>query len=292
MTAHTLQRSVSPLQPVPKAVQGNENVTVVTAYFDIGAFPKGSYVTKFSNNTYTTWAGRYHFIMNPVILYTDSQKFADYFNTIRKGLRDRTRVILIDRNTSWAFQRRDKIAAIFQNPKYPKHLPNTVVPEYACAQFAKYDVISRAAQEHTFETKYYMWLDIGYFRERSGSKYFFLEKPKDFEDTKIAMNLVYFNRQMSTSPERIFKQNIVWVGGGVIFGEKSVVIRYEQQFKNAVDYFISVGLMNTDQQVTFSMFSDEGKRILKPEIELQVYKPPSQYNWFYLGFSMIREVSR
>ena len=285
-------RNVIKIRPTPAHVpsESNEDATIVTAYFDIGTFPKGGYHIKFSNNTYLNWAARFKYIMNPVIFYTDSKPFADIFSSMRIGLENITKIFIINRNSTWAFQRRDKIAAIFKTPGYPKHLPNTVVPEYACAQFAKYDVISRAAKENIFQTKYYMWLDIGYFRDRLTTDKCILEKPKDFNDSRIAMNLVYFNRNMSASPQNIFKQNIVWVGGGLVFGERNLVIQYDKQFMKAVDYFISIGLMNTDQQVTYGMFSDTGRKALNPEIELHVHKPEHEYNWFDLGFKMLRTI--
>jgi hypothetical protein len=44
----------------------------------------------------------------------------------------------------WAFQLIDKIKAVFSQPGYPKHIPNTIMPAYSATQHAKYALVSNA----------------------------------------------------------------------------------------------------------------------------------------------------
>ena len=117
---------------------------------------------------------------------------------------------MFNQTSSWAFQMKDDIKEIFDTKKYPKHYPNTVVPEYTCTTHAKFDVISRAARNNYFYTKYVIWLDTGYFRDIVMEKqYYKLGLPPDFNESRIAVTQVY-DVSMSTEPSVIIKGNINW----------------------------------------------------------------------------------
>ncbi|KAL4231470.1 hypothetical protein ACF0H5_009047 [Mactra antiquata] len=265
----------------------NPNITVITAYFDLGTFPKGNLGTHYTRDMYFNWATTFKFLRNPIVVYTDSETFKQHMYTLRQGLMNMTKIFLIKRSTSWAFKNIDKIRALFSSYNYPKHYPNTVIAEYACAQHAKYDVVARAAEQECFGTKYYMWLDIGYFRDRVNKKrsFRFLE-PEDFDENRIAMTRIYSDHHLNVTPKTIFLNNLVYVGGGLVFGKKQQIVKFASQVKQTVNYFLEQNLTNTDQQVIYAMFSKEGQKVIKPEVKLQCYKPPTDQNWFYLGNKM------
>lgn len=98
---------------------------------------------------------------------------------------------------------------------------------------------------------------------------------------------------MNTRPFSIFRSNIVWVGGGLFIGTRNVVIEFEKLYERAVLYFLDQKLMNSDQQVLYSLYSQEGRKALKPNIELQLYTPTGGGNpWFYLGYLCRKVVNR
>ncbi|KAJ8321727.1 hypothetical protein KUTeg_000198 [Tegillarca granosa] len=216
-----------------------ENMTIVTAYFNLGTFQKG-YGSTFTSKLYFT----------------------------------------VDKNIRISRQ-----STVYSQPGYPKHHPNTVIPAYSSAQHAKYAVVADAVRQKYFNTEFYAWLDIGYFRDIVSSKtYFRLDAPSDIDRTKLAMNRVYW-RSFSKKPFNIMRQNVVWVGGGMFIGTKEIVLKFEKLYHKAVNYFLSKNLMNTDQQVIYSMYSDEGRAALKPDVELQLYIPTGNGNpWFYQGY--------
>ena len=266
-------------------------VTVVTAFFDIGKFGKGAPANTRTPATYLNWAQTFKLLLNPLVVYTDSKQFYDYMLKLREKFQTRTKMFMLNRTSSWAFQRKDITKDIFSIKGYPKHYPNTVVPEYSCAMHAKYDVITRAATSNYFHTDYFMWLDVGLFRaEVKSEKYFSLELPQDFNDSRIAVNQVY-NVSMSEEISVIIKQKLDWICGCIFLGRRDVILKYAEQYKRAVDYFLSQKLMNTDQQVLYAMYSKSGRTHIKPEIELQLYK--NGHNpWFYLGYLMRKVVER
>ena len=272
---------------ISKQGADNDNITVVTAFFDIGVFQKGSSPkTKFSPMLYFQWARIFKYLVNPLVVYTDSKEFQRQMRILRSRFSKRTKLFLINRNSSWAFQKREEISRIYTTKGYPKHFPNTVIPDYACAQHAKYDLVSKAANQNYFRSKYFLWLDIGYFRDiQLNRTYFTLQTPQNFNISRIAMNRVN-NVSLNISYSKIFMQNRVWVGGGLFFGTAEAVFKYEQQYNTAVNYFISKRLMNTDQQINYAMFSVPGRKAIKPNIEIQLYSSNKSGDWFYLGYMM------
>ncbi|XP_061166829.1 uncharacterized protein LOC133175738 [Saccostrea echinata] len=264
----------------------SSSITIVTAYWNLGTFQKGFSKT-FTKNTYLTWAKTFQYLTNPLVVYTDCAEFRDLMKKLRSEgkLNYETEIFFVKRKTLWPFQLVDRIKKVFTQPGYPIHYPNTVNPFYAASQHAKYAVMSDAVQRNLFNTPCYAWLDIGYFRDLVGNNESFeLKIPPNFDQSRVAVNLV-FNQSMGMDPFRIFRGNIVWVGGGIIIGTRKVVIEFEKLYHKAVLYFLEKNLMNTDQQVLFSMYTNHGRRTLKPKIELQLYIPRGHGNiWFYLGY--------
>lgn len=261
-----------------------ENMTIVTAYFNLGSFQKG-YGNTFTSKLYFTWTKTFAYLVNPLVIYTDSKEFEDLMKKHRQKFPSKTVIKRIQRDDIWAFRCIDKIKSVYSQPGYPKHHPNTVIPAYSSAQHAKYAVVADAVRQNYFNTEFYAWLDIGYFRDIVSSQvYFRLDAPSNIEKNKLAMNRVY-SRSFSEKPYNIMRHNVVWVGGGMFIGTKEIVLKFEKQYHKAVNYFLSKSLMNTDQQVIYSMYSDEGRAALKPDIELQLYIPTGNGNpWFYQGY--------
>ena len=211
---------------------------------------------------------------------------------------DRTKFFWFDKNSSWAFSKKPEIEKIYKRTDYPKYIrTNPTAANYSCVQHAKYEVTGEAAQENYFNTEYIAWLDVGLFRHTlSNTKDFILELPPGFDESKVAVDIV-FNVRMDKDFSDIFKNKIVWICGCLFVGRRELVLRYTDQYKRSVDYFLSQNLMNTDEQVVYATYTDKGKEELKPKIDLQLYKKPKNITrksdgsiWFYIGYSMRRFV--
>lgn len=277
---------------LPSKESFQPQITIVTAFFDIGKFGKGSPSNIRSIVTYLKWAQTFMYLLNPVVVYTDSEEFYSHMKTLRTGFENKTKLFLFNRTSSWAFERKQEIREIFSLKGYPKYYPNTVVPEYSCAMHAKYDVVSRAAKRNYFHTPYFAWLDIGLFRgEVNSKKYFILDLPPHFNHSRIAVNQVY-NVLMDKKPIDIIKQKLDWICGCIFVGRHDVILKYTEQYKRAVDYFLSQKLMNTDQQILYAMYSISGRKNIKPDIDLQLYKHHNSTfdSWFYLGYMMRKHI--
>ncbi|XP_022310001.2 uncharacterized protein LOC111115530 [Crassostrea virginica] len=262
----------------------SKNFTLVTAYWDLGTFRKGS-AGLFSTSLYKNLALSFRYMLNPFVIYTDSLEFKNLMETIRKNLSFCTKIIYMNRTNIGAFKLVDKIKKIYEQPNYPKYYPNTVNPAYAAAQNAKYNVMAETYRHGLFNTTYYGWIDVGYFRDLVDAKDFYvMVVPPDFDPTRLAFNRVNPHVE-TTDPLTVFRDNMVWVGEGMVIGKGNVIEEYERFYQRAVDFFLDLKLMNTDQQVIYSVYTKKGRQSLKPEIEIQPYLPKPPGNaWFYLGF--------
>ncbi|XP_055956970.1 uncharacterized protein LOC126821568 isoform X3 [Patella vulgata] len=270
------------------STQPENEITVVTAYFNIGSFIKGSAI-KFTPDRYLKWMTSFRYLNNPLVVYVDEQKTADIFKNLRKHLMNITKIVVLDRKYMWSFGLKNRIEQIYSPESYPKFHPNTVVPEYSCAQHAKYECLHNAISKDYFSTPYFSWLDIGYFRDIVGCKKDFkLVLPDNFNKTKISYTQVReFNQNITLSS--IFLKNSLWVGGGMTLASKEVTKKFIRIFKNSVEILLEQSLMNTDQQVIYAIYSKVGRALFKPTVEIQLHRSG---DWFYLGFLCHRSYNK
>lgn len=273
-------------------VKNTRNVTIVTAYWNLGTFQKGVGGLKFSTNTYFKWASTFKYLVNPLVVYTDCKEFKELMETLRSDRLNNTMIYLLNRTELWPFQLVTQMKSVLDQPGYPKYYPNTVIPEYPAAQHSKYAVVAETIRKGVFANPYFAWVDIGYFRDVVERKVdFTLDIPPGFDPGKISVNRVE-GLSMNIDPFTIFRKNIVWVGGGIFLGKGEALLQFEQLYHRAVKYFLGQQLVNSDQQVLYSMYSKKGREALKPNIELQLYIPKGSGNpWFYLGYLCRKEVS-
>lgn len=282
----------TPSEVVKEGKQGShfpqrpQNLTIVSAYIDLGTIPKG-FITQGTAN-YLQWAAVFGRLDNALVFYTDSSEMKRLILNSRRLSSHPTIVMPVrDRNKLWAFGLRSRIESIFSNsPDYGKASESEKHADYTCSQHAKYEFMEDAMKRDLYRSDYYAWLDVGYFRDIVHlSHHFSLEIPCNFNSSRIAFNVVDPYISLSNKPAEIMVGQQLWIGGGFFFGRKSTMVAFAKQYRRAVEAFVAQGMINTDQQVIFSLFSDEGRRLLKPSVHIQLYIPEGNVNeWFYLGY--------
>ncbi|XP_067670380.1 uncharacterized protein [Haliotis asinina] len=260
-------------------------VTVITAYFNIGSFAKGSISNMYTPNLYMNWMKVFGRIRNNLAAYTDSKDVFDLLTSLRRRFpSNMTKIFLIKRADLWSFSLAKEIRNIYSQPNYPRHYPNTVNENYSCAMHAKFELVNRVLVEELFPTKYFCWLDIGLFRGLvDDTSTFKLQIPNEWDKRKVAYSIVYgFNDKETT--ENIIKGNQVWVGGAMFLGTPQVLYNYTEDYMNTVKMLLRRHLMNTDQQVIYSMYLPSSA--YKPRVQIQLFsQTESRYDpWFYLGY--------
>ena len=134
----------------------------------------------------------------------------------------------------WTFGLLPEVERIFAMPGYPKHYPNTVVPGYAVAVQAKYEVTQMSVLENPFKTKYFCWLDMGYFRDiasiPANHSMFSIYLPRGFQEDSVAYQEVYARKKEATIRD-IFHKNIDWLAGGFFIAEAHTMYEWTREHK-------------------------------------------------------------
>lgn len=275
------------LVAAPQAHVEDPDVTLVTAYFNIGSFPKGTRTQIFTPTAYKQWMRMFAKITNPVVAYFDDASVAALFTEIRasggQALVERTKIVTVNRSTLWSFGLLNQTAKIFAEPEYPRFLPNTEVPAYPCAMHAKYEVMSNTVTLNPFQTKFFAWIDVGFFRSEKPkmTEPFRIGLPPMFNTSRIGYGVV--NRHDgSISTTNIIKGNAVWVSGGFFIAHHDVMSRWTRLYMEYVQIVLDRGLMNSDQQVIYAMVNDQQ---FPKDVEVQAYTR-GRYKlnkWYLLG---------
>ena len=216
------------------------NVTVVTAFLDIGDFGKGAPNRKRDHRIYKEWSAAYSRIISPVVLYTDSDDFARHFFTVRQNLLNVTKVVRVNRSELWSFGLRDQIAAIYAGG-YPKHWPNTVYPDYTCVTHAKFDFVLDTLSKGYFASRHIVWMDVGYLRNIVGKKspFYTILPPSEFDPKRVLCGEV-FKPNFKSPWRRLFRENINWVAGGFFLATREVMKTFVEQYRRAVTSFLQL----------------------------------------------------
>ena len=203
-----------------------ENLTVVSAYFNIGKFPKGSKNNIRDPDEYYKWMKIFSCLKSYLIMFVETSKDVAYIKKLRQDIDPSlTHIVKVNRSDLWAFHLRSKIAAIYSNPEYPKQYPNTVNPDYTCVTHAKFDIMYLAVRTNVFHTRYFSWLDAGYFRRANTNKAFLLTLPPHFNHSCVAFTNFRKFKPTNTAVN-IMHGHSFWIAGGFFVAEVTVMMRF------------------------------------------------------------------
>ncbi|XP_048747903.1 uncharacterized protein LOC125660108 [Ostrea edulis] len=273
----------------------NRSLTVVTALFNIGSFVTGNRYQIRTPGDYNLWIKTFQYLKNPVVFYTDDRTYAHSFAALRKSFSLLTEVVHINRSQLWAFRIISKIKKIYSTPGYPRHYPNTFIPEYTSLTHSKQQILADTVSRHPFDTDCYCWLDAGYFRDSIQlEKKFWMEVPNDFNKSRIGVTRVFPSDLENTNAKFILLMNKNWVGGGLFLGTPCVILKFHDQYKKAVMRYLNQGIMNVEQHILYAMYTKAERKKYPIDVELQLYIPGQKHvrngnPWFYLGYLMYRE---
>lgn len=98
---------------------------------NLGTFQKGPRNLHFSTKTY------FKYLVNPLVVYTDSEAFKELMERQRTDHINNTRIYPTNRTDLWPFKLLYEVRSVYDVPGYPKSHPNTVVSEYTATQHSK-----------------------------------------------------------------------------------------------------------------------------------------------------------
>ena len=247
--------------------KNNSEITIITAYFDIG---RGDYNNQYTrgNNKYIEYFKFWARIQNNLIVYTQKEFEKEIYQIREKfGLKDKTKVITIDNIYNILPEIYQKMTAIeedkiyFKNYRYIKECPENKA-NYCYIMFLKTWCMMDAVKKGYTKSKYLAWLDFGF---NHGGKYFKNEKDFDFLWDYEFENKIYISGFNKNNNKPIFQ--IVQSGEVFIQGTPFVVpITHIDEFYNlmldSTNSLLDVGFMDDDQTVMLMAYR-KNKEIFK-----------------------------
>ncbi len=262
------------LPSLPSNDDGIDDITIVTAYINIGKYKNDETNFYYSPDLFRSWMMLFAKIENPVIAYLNDGQDYDLFNNVRMKLPSaKSKVVRVAKEKLWAFSLLPNVTDIYKNTTYPKHNPNTVVPHYTCISHAKYEFLAMAMRDNPFNTKYYAWVDVGIFRNMAAQvdtlPTFSMYLPPMLDTNKVAYAQVADREEDLTAKDIILNQKI-WVSGSMFLAKSSIMKKWIQLYVKYLNNFLSQGLMNTDQYITHAMLQSGDE--LSPQIQTYTWQ--------------------
>ncbi len=223
----------------------------VLGYWDVSQREEAKLKTKlfFTPGKYKSWMRPFGQIQNPVIAFFDNSSHAEFFLGIRGNYTNSTKIILLEnRKDLWTFQITTEIKEIFEIPGYPGLPPATTVPEYSSAMHAKYEVTLWAVQQNLFNTRYFAWFDIGFFKDLKRSEPFHMYPPPDFDSKRVAYSQIS-KRENLPSLEKLLNRTMPWICGGCFLGNPTSLTQWSWQYRATIEAMLKEKIMASDQEV-------------------------------------------
>ncbi len=244
-----------------------QEIIIVTAFFDIG---RG----QFKNTVYTRTEKEYieHFkfwarIQNELIIYTQS-KYKDMIFEIREafGLRDKTRIIIVDDFREKNLDLYKRMCKVEKNPQYalwginPRALRNRA--DYDYVMLMKYWCLNEAA-DLANEAAVLAWVDFGF--NRSGACYINSEEFAFTWQSQVFSNDRRIHIFTMFDPEDVLlceslQLMYVCAMGGIVIVPKELCGELWILMKQAMESLLMLDAIDDDQQLLVMAYK------YKPEI--------------------------
>ncbi len=251
--------------------EGSDEVTLVTSYINIGKYRNDDTRYAYTPDSFRRWMTAFCRILNPVVVFMNDDNDLNLFGNIRSFVPNhKTHMFRISKSNIWSFSLLPNISQIYKS--WPKHNPFTTVPHYTSIAQAKYEFLAVAMKENPFKTKYFAWMDIGYFRGMAhpivtvNETPLSLYLPPMLDQKKVAFGESH-QRDEDVTPSEILKQRITWVSGSMFVGSASTMHKWVLQYVKYVNRFLQKGLIGVDQHVVHAMFQTGDKL----DVDLQSY---------------------
>jgi protein YibB len=256
----------------------NNDITIVTAFFDIGrgewSPDKGlPHYLQRTNETYLQRFGYMAKLENDMVVFT-SKEFVDDIKSLRQNRP--TQIFTLDFDNSFV-KLREEVSKVQKDPTYQAKINPMQVknPEYWNANYVvvnalKSSFINKAIQSNVVDTDLVAWLDFGYCRDEDtldGVEFW----SYPFDKEKIH----FFNLkewQEGTFIEDVISNNDVHITGPCIVADKKMWPVLEQLVHHSTNELLQNNLIDDDQTLLLMSY------LQKPELfELH---PVSNQDWF------------
>lgn len=242
--------------------------TIVTAYFKLE-------ISKASHDTYIQWMQNMLMIDNPMIIFCDKES-EQLIQTFRENKQDKTHIILTDFHEFHSYRYIDTFEKHYERD-HEQDIGHNVLLYLIWNE--KSNFLKRAIEIDHFKTEYFLWVDIGCFREPNTR---YIHYPKQEKIDQLPKNKVLL---LSVGPftqeelECVKKEDLpsfeytYRIGGTIFGGEKDILLKWHTLYYDMLEYFITVDkFIGKDQNIMSSVYL-----LNKEDCNLV----PERIDWFY-----------
>ena len=261
--------------------------TIVSAFFDIGAFQKGAEGIR-TGATYRKWLVNFARMENPLVFFAGSEDDIQLMRRIRSGTRHPTKVELVCRHSLLAFSQITRVEELIRNASFPTAHPNTTIAEYSCVQHAKYELIRHALTSDWIDTTHCCWMDCGKIFDVLGLRedccYQLLNRPELGPGVHYSKVRPCLPRSLGEIQSNNGGDGEYCHAGGFFYGETEAMDKWCALYLTHALRYQSEGYVFNDQATLYAMVT-EG---LADIVTAHVFPEP----WFGLCSHLLRPVRR
>ena len=250
--------------------------TIVTAYFELP-------ISKKNHGQYIEWMKNMLLIQTPMVVFSD-EKSKPVIQQIRGNLP--THYITIDFPDFYTYRYEMNF---YEHQTMDHEIFIGHNPQLYMIWNEKSHFLKRAAETNPFQTEYFLWVDIGCFRNTNKSylKWPNPEKVAQLEKGKMLMVQVY--------PFRLEELGAKWnaeslhsfqytnrIGGTMFGGTKGAIDKWHGKYYEMLEYFIRIDrFIGKDQSIMNSVYLCEPQLV---QLISQWKEPRNGMSseWFYM----------
>jgi len=246
--------------------------TIVTAYFLLEK-------SKANHATYYNWMANMLAIDNPMVIFCQAP-LIPMMKDLRKTHLDKTHIIATTFEEFYSYRYYTNFRA---NEVIDRETSIGHNADLYMIWSEKSHFLRRAIELDLFKTEYFLWVDIGCFREKNTD---YIQWPNIHSgvplDKILLLQVEPFQEeelQKATSKETLpsfqFKNRI---GGTIFGGGKEVLLQWHDKYYDMLEYFIQDNrFIGKDQTVMNSVYL-----LNRDMCEIVNWKRPCKDIWFYL----------
>jgi hypothetical protein len=250
--------------------------TIVTAYFKLP-------VSKTSHNQYVKWMKNMLIIRTPMIVFTDRDS-----KPIIESIRGTLPTHYMTMDFSDFYTSRYEVT-FYEHQLLDHEIMIGHNPQLYMIWNEKPHFLKRASELNPFQTEYFLWVDMGCFREPNTR---YLDWPTTQKVTQLEPNKMLMVKVYPFRPEELDNsvlesipsfQYTNRIGGTMFGGTKKAIEVWHREYYQMLEYFIHMKrFIGKDQSIINSLY------VWKPELVQLIcqWNTPNQYGasseWFYL----------
>ena len=226
-----------------KIIRKMNNITFVTCWYNLKC--------KFPEQKYRGWIS--NFLGNVetfnLVIYTDKNSLS-MLESYKHN--DRIKIIILEKENWELYKLKDQFSKNHQR----NHLLNSMVEEDVIMLWCqKTFFVKKAIQDKIFESDYYGWCDIGYFRNSTCKKW-----PRQYKIDLLHRNKIYYtlvNRRtlfvLKNIKKRTGKVSIpadqISIAGGFFIGHREKCTEWCEFFETKLNHYFSNNMLVKDDQI-------------------------------------------